>query len=135
MLNGDLSNDLTKRILITADVFTSQTVSAKKLLKIFTLPEITYEYDRSTLSRLYFMADRQSFTLELVGFNTTDEELVKIINQLDAYGTNPFRYYTAYTSIETLVSELPYRPEVYGVLDTPDRLLRYGHWGLDYSRL
>jgi len=33
------------------------------------------------------------------------------------------------------VGELPYRPEVVGVLDVPNRLLRYGHWGLDFNSL
>jgi len=54
---------------------------------------------------------------------------------LDEMGTNPFRYYTSYEKVDHLVNELPYRPEVLGVLDRPDRLLRYGHWGLDIGAL
>ena len=54
---------------------------------------------------------------------------------LDNMGTNPFRYFTAYESVGHLVAELPYRPEVVGVLDKPERLLRYGHWGLDINSL
>ena len=135
MLNGDLSNDLTKRLLVTTDVFITPTVQPKKFLKLFSVPEIIYSFDIPMLSRLYLMADRQGVTLELVGFEFTDEEMSRLTTQLDEYGTNPFRYYTAYKTVEHLVAELPYRPEIYGVLDTPDRMLRYGHWGLDYSRL
>ena len=74
-------------------------------------------------------------TLELASFDMDEEELAVFVDRLDNAGTNPFRYFTSYESVNHLVQELPYRPEVIGVLDTPDKLLRYGHWGLDGSIL
>jgi hypothetical protein len=73
--------------------------------------------------------------MELASFTLNDAELQTMVDKLDRMGTNPFRYFTSYESIEHLVSELPYRPEVVGVLDLPSRMLRYGHWGLDFTQL
>ena len=61
--------------------------------------------------------------------------LDKFVTDLDKVGTNPFRYWTSYGSVNQLVKELPYRPEVIGVVDVQSRILRYGHWGMDVSEL
>jgi hypothetical protein len=65
----------------------------------------------------------------------SEEKLTLLTDMLDNMGTNPFRYFTSYSSISQLVSELPYRPEVLGVVDAPKNLLRYGSWGLEFNRL
>jgi hypothetical protein len=78
---------------------------------------------------------KNGVTLELVSFDLDQDELGKTVDVLDSMGTNPFRYFSSYASIDHLVAELPYRPEVVGVLDLPTRLLRYGHWGLDINSL
>jgi hypothetical protein len=135
MKNGDISNDLPKRILVISDVFITTEIKFKKRLKIFKVPEIDKKIRRDILSSLYLMTTKRGVTLELVSYTLDETGLDNVIDMLDNMGTNPFRYYTAYSSINKLVDELPYRPEVIGVLDTPDRLLRYGHWGLDQSIL
>jgi len=87
------------------------------------------------LSYLYIFTTRAGFTLELVSFDLTDADLEEVMDTLDRKGTNPFRYYTAYESDKHLLSELPYRPEVVGVVDVDSRLLRYGHWGRTFADL
>jgi hypothetical protein len=84
---------------------------------------------------LYLTTTRRGITLELVSFDLSEEQLAEVIDFLDKKGTNPFRYFMSYGSIDELIRELPYRPEVVGVLDIPNRLLRYGHWGLDFNSL
>lgn len=126
-----MSNELTKRVLVSTDVFISTNNTIKKILGIIPKVEVTYLLDRSVLSRLYLFADRTSYTLELIAFEMSEEDLAKIVEDIDSAGTNPFRYSTAYSSVGHLVADLPYRPEVAGVLDIPTRLLRYGHWGMD----
>lgn len=135
MRNNDLSNELTKRILVTVDTLREETVETKKVLGLFNIPTKSYTYNRSTLSRYYLFADRTVYTLELISFDMDEEELAELVEDLDKLGTSPFRYYTSYESVNQLVGDLPYRPEVVGVIDTPDRLLRYGHWGMDFSRV
>ena len=135
MRKGDISNDLPKRIIVTADTFLDYDIKVVKKLKVFPVTTKDIKYNRSLLSRLYVFAQNVGYTMELASFTLNDDELQTMVDKLDRMGTNPFRYFTSYESIEHLVSELPYRPEVVGVLDLPSRMLRYGHWGLDFSQL
>lgn len=135
MLKGDISNELPQRIVVVADVFLNVELKVKKRFKI--LPTVTVDKTlrREILSHLYLITNRRGITLELASFDLNEEQLSEVIDLLDKMGTNPFRYFTAYESVGHLVAELPYRPEVIGVLDLPTRLLRYGHWGLDFNNL
>jgi hypothetical protein len=135
MRNGDISNELPKRIIVVLDVFLLTELTVKKRFKVLRVPQVDKKIKRELLSYLYLVTTRQGITLELVSFNMDDEQLESINDMLDNMGTNPFRYYTAYSSINQLIDELPYRPEVIGVLDKPERLLRYGHWGMDINNL
>lgn len=135
MRKGDISNDIPKRILVTTDIFVGTEVAKVKKFKVFSLPSVKMNVRREILSYLYVYTTKQGITLELISFDFDDEKLQELVNFLDANGTNPFRYHTHYSSVKKLVNELPYRPEVIGVLDMPTRLLRYGHWGLDLGSL
>lgn len=135
MQGGDISNDIPKRILVTTDVFVGTEITKEKKFLFFSVPKKQLHVRREVLSYLYLYTTKRGVTLELVSFTFDQEELDTLVTFLDANGTNPFRYNTPYTSVKKLVSELPYRPEVIGVLDTPDRLLQYGHWGLDIGSL
>jgi hypothetical protein len=133
--NGDISNELPRRILVVSDIFLTVELTVKKRLKIFPVPKVDKKIRRDILSYLYLYTTKQGVTLELVSYDLSDDDLSQTVDMLDSMGTNPFRYFSAYESVNHLVSELPYRPEVVGVLDIPTRLLRYGHWGLDFNKL
>ena len=135
MLKGDISNELPQRVIVVADVFLNTDVEVTKRFKIFSTQKINKTVRRELLSSLYLTTTRRGITLELVSFDLSEEQLAEVIDFLDKKGTNPFRYFMSYGSIDELVRELPYRPEVVGVLDIPNRLLRYGHWGLDFNSL
>jgi len=131
MKNGDISNELPVRIIVTTDVFLQTELKLQKRFKVFKLPKIEQSINRQLLSRFYLYTTREGVTLELASFTMDESNLGEFMDKLDIMGTNPFRYYTSYESVEHLVAELPYRPEVVGVLDIQSRQLRYGHWGLD----
>jgi hypothetical protein len=135
MLKGDISNELPQRVIVVADVFLNTDVEVTKRFKIFSTKKINKTVRRELLSSLYLTTTRRGITLELVSFDLSEEQLAEVIDFLDKKGTNPFRYFMSYGSIDELIRELPYRPEVVGVLDIPNRLLRYGHWGLDFNSL
>ena len=135
MRKGDISNELPQRILVTTDVFLNVELTVKKKFKVIPVVKVDKHINRAPLSFLYLFTMKKGVTLELVSFDLDEEQLNQIMEMLDGMGTNPFRYFTAYGSLSQLVDELPYRPEVVGVLDKPDRLLRYGHWGLDFNSL
>ena len=134
MQNGDISNALPMRVLVTADVIIDTYDEKKRVLGI---PRVKkrVEYNRLVLSHLYMVTVRRGWTMELVSFSHSEKELADVVIYLDKFGTNPFRYATAYKNIDKLVEELPYRPEVIGVIDMPQRLLRYGRGGLDFPSL
>lgn len=135
MRNGDISNELPRRVLVTTDVFLNTELTVKRRLGIFPIPKINYSFNRVALSNFFVIATNREYTFELISFNLTYDDLTELNEQLDRMGTNPFRYYSSYDSMEHLIAELPYRPEIIGVLDIPSNLLRYGHWGLDLASL
>jgi hypothetical protein len=132
---GDISNELPRRILVTTDIIMDVEMTVKRRLLVIPSVKINKKFKRDALSYLYVFTSRAGVTLELVSFDLTDADLEESMEMLDRMGTNPFRYYTAYESDKHLVSELPYRPEVVGVVDVDSRLLRYGHWGRTFADL
>jgi len=131
MYKGDISNAFTRRVLVTTDAVLTWESSIKKVFGIIPKVEKKYAFNSQILSRIYLWATRSEYTYELVTFDLNEKELDALIESLEKIGTNPFRYATVYTSIDHLIAELPYRPDVVGVMDRPDRLLRYGSWGMD----
>lgn len=132
MYKGDLSNDMPKRVLVSMEPLTITEQVVSKKLKFIPVKEERVLYDRFLLNKLYLYTTRAGVTLELVGFGKTDSEMEVIYNEIDRVGTNPFRYYSGYKSVKKLVSDLPFRPEVVGVIDIPENRLMYGHWALDF---
>jgi hypothetical protein len=135
MRNGDISNEMPKRYLITTDIFLDIKLTVKKRFKLFPAPKIEKNFRRDILSFLYLFTTKKGVTLEAVSYELSTEDMSELMEQLDNMGTNPFRYFTSYESVNHLVKELPYRPEVIGVVDVDSRLLRYGHWGKDFKGL
>lgn len=132
MRYGDLSNEMPRRLLVHIDLFLIKKPRVEKKFKIIPTIKYDFDYDRLFLNKLYLFTTRAEMTLELVSFEHTEDELLLLYNELDRLGTNPFRYYSVFKSADNLVSQLPYRPEVIGVLDLDERKLVYGHWGLDF---
>ena len=120
---------------ISINIFLEINITVKKIAKLFPVPKVDKKFRRDILSFLYLFTTKAGVTLEVVSFDLSDDELSKVMDTLDNMGTNPFRYFSSYESVNHLVSELPYRPEVLGVVDVDSRLLRYGHWGKDFKGL
>jgi hypothetical protein len=135
MRHGDISNELPKRVLVVSDVFLMVELNVKKKYKLIPFVQVEKKIRRDILSSLYLYTTNRGVTLELVSYGLTDEQLSETMDYLDNLGTNPFRYFSSYESINHLVNELPYRPEIVGVIDVPSNLLRYGHWGLDFNNI
>lgn len=135
MQGNDISNAMPQRILVTLDVIMDTYESTEKKFKIIPVKKKRKEYNRLVLSHLYMFTTKRSITLELISFDHDDKGMVNLMAYLDKVGTNPFRYGSVYKSVDAVVAELPFRPEVIGVIDLPTRLLRYGRWGMDFPTL
>jgi hypothetical protein len=132
MYKGDISNAMPKRVLVVIDPLLIVDTEEKTRLLIFKQKTERVYYDKFLLNKLYLYSSRQDINLELISFTHDDDELEVMFNEMDRTGMNPFRYWQAYKSPKKLADELPYRPEVVGVIDIPERRLRYGHWALDF---
>ena len=131
MYKGDLSNEAPKRVLVNADILLIKFPIIEKKFKFLPVKGVDIKFDRILLNKFYVYTTHAGVTLELVSFEYDDNELELLYNNLDRVGTNPFRYYSAYSSPKKLAADLPYRPEVVGVID-PEHQLMYGKWGLDF---
>lgn len=130
MYKGDLSNEMPKRVLVNADILFIKTPVVEKKFKILSVTSNKVGYDKFLLNKFYVYTTRAGVTLELVSFEFDYDKLELLYNDIDRVGTNPFRYFSSYASPKKLVAELPYRPEVIGVID-PEHQLMYGSLGLD----
>jgi hypothetical protein len=132
--NGDISNEVPQRVIVTLDCVIDRAPTVKKVLGIPVFGEES-QYNRQSLSLFWRFADKYGYTLELVGFGYTKKEMEEVFEDLNNLGTNPFNYVNRYNSVADLVGELPYRPELKGVVDIPSRGLRYGSKYLEMGRL
>ena len=134
MKNGDISNEVPLRVVVTLDCILDRSPTVKKVLGIPVFGEES-QYNRQSLSLFWRFAEKHGYTLELVGFGYSKKEMEEVFEDLNNLGTNPFNYVNRYNSVADLVGELPYRPELKGVVDIPLRGLRYGSKYLEIGRL
>jgi len=131
MYKGDLSNEVPKRVLVNLDILLIKATTVEKKFKLFPVKKTELGFDKFLMNKFYVYTTRAGVTLELISFEYDSDELEVIYNDMERVGTNPFRYHTSYPSPKKLVADLPYRPEVVGVID-PQHQLMYGKWGMDF---
>jgi hypothetical protein len=138
LINGDISNETSPRILVLIDVVAnSELVETKKLLRTTTERKVT-SLNNLALSQLWNLADKYGLSVELVGYSDemwTQEHLDLFMERLDKRGGNPFNYAELYVTLEDLLGELPYRTNLRGVIDLQGRIARYGSWGIELNNL
>jgi hypothetical protein len=133
MKGGDISNEIPLRVAVAIDCIIDRRPVSKKVLGIPVFSEESV-YNRQSLSLFWRFAEKYGYRLELVGFGYTQKEMDEVLEDLDNLGTNPFNYALAYPVVADLIAELPYRPELKGVVDIPSRALRYGSKFIDVGR-
>lgn len=135
MIGGDISNETPPRIIVNIDtVVTSDLDETNRLFRGAKLSRRVTGLQNAMLSQIWNKSFQFGLSVELAAFEDelwTQEHLDKLMARLDGRGANPFNHAELYASIPEFVSELPYRSNLKGVVDIPERLLRYGSWGLD----
>lgn len=138
MQNGDISNATPPRIIVNIDVVAeSDIVEDKKFLRSTTQRKVT-KLKNLSLSQLWNMSYRHGLSVELAAFENdmwTQELLDAFIDKLERRGGNPFNYAELYLDIDDFIGDLPYRNNLKGVVDIPERVARYGSWGIELNNL
>lgn len=139
MKGGDISNETSFKIVVVVDVVGS--IVTEEVSSGFFKKELKKKLDKIDLpsvSRLWNIGNKYGVSIELAAFEDegwTEEALEQLMEKLERRVSNPFNYAELYSSIEELISVLPYRPNLKGVVDLPGRVARYGSYGVELSNL
>lgn len=135
MQGGDISNAIPGRIIVTYDYVTYDAPRPKRLLGVVVGTTHVRQISSPTLSLLSRLSAKVDARLELAVFDASDEEADQVLSEMDKRSWQPFNYARGYDSPLALVSDLPYRPEVLGVIDVDERMGAYGSYGISMDYL
>lgn len=138
MINGDISNETSPRIIVVIDVVAnSEIFEEKKILRTIVERKVV-SLNNVALSELWTVSNKYGLSVELAGFANemwTQGHLDSFMERLERRGGNPFNYAELYSDINEFISELPYRTNLKGVVDLRERIARYGSWGIELNNL
>jgi hypothetical protein len=138
VLNGDISNETSPRIIVVVDVVADSYVQDNRKLMRTSQERVFTGLNNPALSHLWNLSSKFGLSVELAGFENelwTEELLAKIMDKLERRGGNPFNYSEVYTNIDDFIGELPYRSNLKGVIDLKERVARYGSAGIELDNL
>ena len=134
MYKGDISNVVPQRLIVTWDALTEDVVVPKKRFGIITGHTTERRLVPAVLLTLWNFSETVPVTVEMTCFGVDRETAEQRLADLDARGGHPITQASTYVDIADLINDLPYRPDVVGVLDVAENTARYGGRGitLDY---
>lgn len=138
MKGGDIDNVASPQVICTTDVVITLLEVEAGVLFLKKTEFKLGDVDLLNVNSLWRTSNNYGISLELAGFEDqgwTEELLEKAFERLERRAVNPFNYYQLYSDVNELVGTLPYRPNLKGVIDIPDRVARYGSAGVEISRL
>jgi hypothetical protein len=138
MKGGDISNVSSPQVIATTKLVLKLVEEESRRLLVKQTTFKVGDIDMVAANKLWILSNNYGISLELAGFEEegwTNELLDKAFEKLERRVVNPFNYYQLYESVDELVSMLPYRPNLKAVIDTPDRVARYGSMGVEIDNL
>lgn len=138
MKGGDISNVSSPQVIVTTDVVIKLVEEESGVLLFKKVNYKIGDINVLNANKLWRISTNYGLSLELAGFaefGWTEELLEKTFEKLERRIVNPFNYHQLYESIDELVSVLPYRPNLKGVIDLPERVARYGSAGVEMGNL
>ena len=139
MRNGDISNASPPRIIVTMETVTeSELTEEKGFMRSTKMLRKVTRLNNPGISHLWNLATKFGLSVELAGFEDdywTQQMMDDFMERMERRGSNPFNYSELYATITDLIDELPYRPNLRGVVDVPGRVARYGSYGVELQNL
>lgn len=138
MMGGDISNYSPVLVMVHVDVFApKKTEEDRRLFGLIKTQRSTRKVSLRTINAIY--RNSQSFRGVTLECFTTDldevEDFESVEDYLDLKGINPFRGFGQYETVQAVVDQMAYLPNLLGVVDIDERALRYGSKFLPVSRL
>jgi hypothetical protein len=138
MKHGDISNVSSPQAIVTTDVVVKlKEEESRKLLIKKTVLKVG-ELEVLSLNKLWRVSSDYGLSLELAGFEEdgwTEELLEQAFEKFERRVVNPFNYWQLYEKRDEVVGLLPYRPNLKAVIDTPDKVARYGSAGVEIGNI
>ena len=138
MKGGDISNVSSMQAIVTTRVVVKlleeESGGIFRRSKSFKIGDI----DLLACNKLWILSNNYALSLELAGFEKEDwnEQLLdKAFEKLERRVVNPFNYHELYESEDELIATLPYRPNLKAVIDIPEKVARYGSYGVQIDNL
>jgi RecB family exonuclease len=138
LINGDISNETSPRLIVLIDAVADSEVSEKKGLFKTSLERTAAKLKAMELSQLWNLSNKYGLSVELAAFESeywTQDLLDKFMDRLERRGANPFNYAELYPDIDEFLKDMPYRANLKGVVDLPGRAARYGSFGIELNNL
>lgn len=135
MQNGDISNEVPPRLMVNYDIITEDAFTTVRTFGFKTGIATRRVFEPVTLNALWRYTSRSPVRLELVNFGVDDATAQGRLDDLDRTTVNPFNLSTAWHDVDHLLRALPYRPDVIGVMDIPERQSMYGLRGIGLDHL
>lgn len=138
MKGGDISNVSSPQVIVTTDVVIKLNSEESGVLFLKKTEYKVGDIEVLAANKLWQISSNYGLSLELAGFSDqgwTEELLDKAFEKLERRVVNPFNYHQLYDSVEELVSLIPYRPNLKGIVDLPERVARYGSAGVEIGNL
>ena len=138
MKGGDISNVSSPQVIATTNLVLKLVEEETRKLLVRQTSHKIGDVNMIAANKLWILSNNYGISLELAGFEEegwTEALLDKAFEKLERRVVNPFNYYQLYDSVDELVSMLPYRPNLKAVIDTPDRVARYGSMGVEIDNL
>lgn len=141
MLGNDISNDTPRTIMVHIDVLLKEIQVPQKFFGGVRKPKTVKRLDLLKANRLWVTAidirpSLECFiTRDFDPDQTRSKELEHWREELEKHGLDCFRWYMPYEDVDTVVKAMPYRPTLMGVVDIPERGLRYGSYYIPFEAL
>ena len=138
MKGGDIDNVSSPQLIVTSNVIIQLVEEVTGKLFFTKVTNKLGDINVMAANKLWQISSNYGLSLEMAGFadeGWTEELLEKTFEKLERKVANPFNYYQLYDNVQDLVDMLPYRPNLKGVVDIPDRVARYGSAGVEIDNL
>ena len=133
MKGGDLDNQPQYRYWVLAEVCfdrDEQTEESKRgWLKTMFSHRVIWTPDPAAMSELWRFSHEYGVRMELVFVGDMAKDATYLWDSIEKQAANPFSDYHVIESIDKVVKQVPYRPDILGYIDLPSRYMAYGGKG------